>query len=365
MSKRKASATTKSKKTAATKKKEELDEMEKRLKGGDEEEPAKKQPAKKKAKKEIPAEGLLWKEDHPVKIYTAQPAEPTANDLEDLEIVCSKIKGKNLEDKNMINVDVFMAHPKMKKGEGGKWPVQPIKYTFTDDHSVTEPSQFKDGTKSGKAKIDPKKTWSHRMQINPKNKRHALIVKHAKTIHDSLARELSNPEFWKTIGHPEYAMDEETMRTTGKSPIYDDDEGISWLTLKFQHAFGKRPLYTLVDQRPGKKPGAKPTEIVPSLISDEDSMRGTIEVAGAWVNPGEQTWGWNIRWKFALLTGSADGTAGMSTEEKLKLAMKYLIDDEAEEVDDEEAEKEDDEAGEEEEEEEGEGEEEEEEEGEE
>ena len=58
----------------------------------------------------------------------------------------------------------------------------------------------------------------------------------------------------------------------------------------------------------------------------------------------------NMRWKFALLCGSEDGTAGLSPDEKLKLAMKYL-DEEAEEVDDEEAEKEDAEAGEEEEEE--------------
>jgi len=58
------------------------------------------------------------------------------------------------------------------------------------------------------------------MQIDPSNTRHPQI-KLCKTIHNALPHKLSSPDFWHMIGRSVYAMDEETLRTKGKFPIFD------------------------------------------------------------------------------------------------------------------------------------------------
>jgi len=340
MSKRKSEAGTK-KKSAA--KKKELEDMEKRL-VGDEEDEENEEPQKKKPRK-------LWKHDQPLKLFKCEPAEPTANGPTLPKIVFGKIPGSNLEDKEIVTFPIFLAHPNEEKGEDGNWPVQPIKFSFTGKHPVTEPTQFKGKGK----KIDPLKDWTTNMSIDPSNARHAQIVKHVKTIHDTIAKELSSLDFWRTIGRVEYAMDEEALRTKGKSPIFDDPYEGSKLRIKFQyHPFSKSKLFELFDMRPvkeGKNKGKlNKNQIAPSLVHDGDLMDGCIEVGQVYLNPSEQTWGWSVRWTCGRVWESKGNTGDMNDEDRYKRSSKWL-DEEAEEVSDEAAKMEEDEAEEEEEEE--------------
>ena len=91
----------------------------------------------------------------------------------------------------------------------------------------------------------------------PENDRQAQIVKYCKMIHDAIAKELLSPDFWRTIGRTEYAMDEETLRTKRKSPLFDNPYEGSRLKIKRMAGIlliSKNNAYMYPKKKKKKKP---------------------------------------------------------------------------------------------------------------